>query len=99
MTDLEDLLHARQANLPQHLALLRHPQLVDFAQDAHTFDDRSRAELPLSCRPDRLTIDNLGSRHGVEVDRQGKLVGVIFDALPTGRQPIDHATSHAVANE
>ncbi len=36
VTDLEDLLPARQANLSQHLALLRHTQLVDFAQDAQT---------------------------------------------------------------
>ena len=34
VTDLEDLLPARQANLSQHLSLLRHTQLVDFAQDA-----------------------------------------------------------------
>lgn len=36
VTDLEDLLPASQANLSQHLALLRHTQLVDFAQDAQT---------------------------------------------------------------
>ena len=36
VTDLEDLLPARQANLSQHLALLRHTQLVDFAQNAQT---------------------------------------------------------------
>lgn len=36
VTDLEDLLPARQANLSQHLSLLRHTQLVDFAQDAQT---------------------------------------------------------------
>ena len=36
VTDLEDLLLASQANLSQHLALLRHTQLVDFAQDAQT---------------------------------------------------------------
>lgn len=36
VTDLEDLLPARQSNLSQHLALLRHTQLVDFAQDAQT---------------------------------------------------------------
>ncbi len=36
VTDLEDHLPARQANLSQHLALLRHTQLVDFAQDAQT---------------------------------------------------------------
>jgi ArsR family transcriptional regulator, arsenate/arsenite/antimonite-responsive transcriptional repressor len=36
VADLEDLLPASQANLSQHLALLRHTQLVDFAQDAQT---------------------------------------------------------------
>ncbi len=34
VTDLEDLLPATQANLSQHLTLLRHTQLVDFAQNA-----------------------------------------------------------------
>jgi hypothetical protein len=36
VTDLEDLLPARQANLSQLLALLRYTQLVDFAMDAQT---------------------------------------------------------------
>ena len=36
VTDLEDLLPVRQANISQHLALLRHTQLVDFAQDGQT---------------------------------------------------------------
>ncbi len=36
MTNLEDLLPARQANLSQHLALLRYTQLVDFGKDAQT---------------------------------------------------------------
>ncbi|MBX9787483.1 MAG: metalloregulator ArsR/SmtB family transcription factor [Pirellulales bacterium] len=31
--DLEELLPARQANISQHLAVLRHAQLVDYAQD------------------------------------------------------------------
>lgn len=33
VTDLEELLPARQANISQHLAVLRHAQLVDYAQD------------------------------------------------------------------
>jgi len=33
VTDMEDLLPARQANISQHLAVLRHAKLVDFAQD------------------------------------------------------------------
>jgi ArsR family transcriptional regulator, arsenate/arsenite/antimonite-responsive transcriptional repressor len=33
VTDMEELLPARQANISQHLAVLRHAQLVDFAQD------------------------------------------------------------------
>jgi ArsR family transcriptional regulator, arsenate/arsenite/antimonite-responsive transcriptional repressor len=33
VTDMEELLPARQANISQHLAVLRHVQLVDFAQD------------------------------------------------------------------
>ncbi len=36
VTDLEGLLPVRQANISQHLALLRHTQLVDFAQDGQT---------------------------------------------------------------
>lgn len=33
VTDMEELLPARQANISQHLAVLRHAQLVDYAQD------------------------------------------------------------------
>jgi len=33
VTDIEDLLSARQANISQHLTVLRHCKLVDFAQD------------------------------------------------------------------
>jgi DNA-binding transcriptional ArsR family regulator len=33
VTDMEELLPARQANISQHLAVLRHAQLVDNAQD------------------------------------------------------------------
>lgn len=33
VTDMEELLPARQANISQHLAVLRHARLVDFAQD------------------------------------------------------------------
>jgi ArsR family transcriptional regulator len=32
VTDIEDLLSVRQANVSQHLTVLRHAQLVDFAQ-------------------------------------------------------------------
>ena len=33
VTDMEELLPARQANISQHLAVLRHASLVDYAQD------------------------------------------------------------------
>jgi ArsR family transcriptional regulator, arsenate/arsenite/antimonite-responsive transcriptional repressor len=33
VTDMEELLAARQANISQHLAVLRHASLVDYAQD------------------------------------------------------------------
>ncbi len=33
VTDMEELLPARQANISQHLAVLRHACLVDYAQD------------------------------------------------------------------
>lgn len=33
VTDMEELLPARQANISQHLAVLRHSDLVDYAQD------------------------------------------------------------------
>ena len=33
VTDIEDLLSCRQANVSQHLTVLRHAKLVDFAQD------------------------------------------------------------------
>lgn len=33
VTDMEELLPARQANISQHLGVLRHAKLVDYAQD------------------------------------------------------------------
>lgn len=33
VNDMEEILPARQANISQHLAVLRHAQLVDYAQD------------------------------------------------------------------
>ena len=33
VTDMEEILPARQANISQHLAVLRHAELVDYAQD------------------------------------------------------------------
>lgn len=33
VTDMEEILPARQANISQHLAVLRHTELVDYAQD------------------------------------------------------------------
>jgi ArsR family transcriptional regulator len=33
VTDIEDLLSARQANISQHLSVLRYTRLVDYAQD------------------------------------------------------------------
>lgn len=33
VTDMEEFLPARQANISQHLAVLRHAKLVDYAQD------------------------------------------------------------------
>lgn len=33
VSDMEELLPARQANISQHLAVLRHARLVDYAQD------------------------------------------------------------------
>lgn len=35
VNDMEDLLEARQANISQHLAVLRYCRLVDFAQDGN----------------------------------------------------------------
>lgn len=32
-TDIEDLVSARQANISQHLSVLRYSRLVDYAQD------------------------------------------------------------------
>jgi ArsR family transcriptional regulator len=33
VTDIEDLVAARQANISQHLSVLRYARLVDYAQD------------------------------------------------------------------
>lgn len=63
VTDMEDLLPARQANISQHLAVLRHAKLVDFAQDG-------ALRCYYLCRP-RLVEDMLAlvSRNDVVVKR------------------------------
>lgn len=65
----------------------------------HFFDNCVLAELLLSCSSNGLAVESLGSGDGVDVERQRKLVCVVLDALPTGRQPIDYEAGHAVANE
>ena len=71
VTDLEDLLPVRQANLSQHLALLRHTHLVDFAQDAQTrcyylarpklvhvlLDELARNEAPVAKSPEQIKAE------------------------------------------
>lgn len=80
VTDLEELLPARQANLSQHLALLRHTQLVDFAQDAQTrcyylakpkltrvlLDELACNETPVSKSTEQVKAEkaNLEAKHG-----------------------------------
>src|SRR5262249_48130282 len=51
VTDMEELLPARQANISQHLAVLRHAKLVDYAQDG-------ALRCYYLCRP-RLVTDML----------------------------------------
>lgn len=51
VTDMEELLPARQANISQHLAVLRHAKLVDYAQDG-------TLRCYYLCRP-RLVADML----------------------------------------
>lgn len=51
VTDMEELLPARQANISQHLAVLRHAKLVDYAQDG-------ALRCYYLCRP-RLVADML----------------------------------------
>ncbi|MEX0717545.1 MAG: metalloregulator ArsR/SmtB family transcription factor [Planctomycetaceae bacterium] len=51
VTDMEELLDARQANISQHLAVLRYARLVDFAQDG-------ALRCYYLCRP-RLVADML----------------------------------------
>lgn len=51
VTDMEELLPARQANISQHLAVLRHAKLVDYAQDG-------ALRCYYLCRP-RLVLDML----------------------------------------
>jgi DNA-binding transcriptional ArsR family regulator len=71
VTDLENLLPARQANLSQHLALLRHTRLVDFAQEAQTryyyltrpklvqvlLSELARNETPVSKSTERIKAE------------------------------------------
>jgi|GEM_PF-482823 len=49
--DMEEILPARQANISQHLAVLRHAQLVDYAQEG-------ALRCYYLCRPD-LVVDML----------------------------------------
>jgi ArsR family transcriptional regulator len=51
VTDMEELLPARQANISQHLSVLRHARLVDYAQDG-------ALRCYYLCRP-RLVADML----------------------------------------
>jgi ArsR family transcriptional regulator len=51
VTDMEELLPARQANISQHLAVLRHARLVDYAQDG-------ALRCYYLCRP-QLVVDML----------------------------------------
>jgi hypothetical protein len=63
-----------------------------------SLNDCIRAEIPLSCGSNGWAVESLGSGEGVKVDRQRKLVCVVLDVLPTGRQPIDNESGHTVTD-
>lgn len=71
VNDMEEILPARQANISQHLAVLRHAQLVDYAQDGalrcyylcrpnlvcDLFTLMGRQEVVISRTPDEIKAD------------------------------------------
>jgi ArsR family transcriptional regulator len=63
VTDIEDLVSARQANISQHLSVLRYAKLVDYAQDG-------ALRCYYLCRP-KLVLDMLAlvQRHETVIKR------------------------------
>lgn len=93
VTDMEELLPARQANISQHLAVWRHAKLVDYAQDG------SLRSYYL-CRPalveDMLTLvgrnDPIVKRTPAEIqadkERLAKLPEVLVQSAKSGRREV-----------
>jgi ArsR family transcriptional regulator len=71
VADIEDLLSARQANVSQHLSVLRHAKLVDFAQNGVL-------RCYYLCRP-RLVRDMLRLLHREEPPRRRTRVQIAIE--------------------
>jgi len=82
VTDMEDLLETRQANLSQHLAVLRYTKLVDFAQDG-------ALRCYYLCRP-RLVHDLLRL-----VGRAEPLVKRTSEEIRADKERLDKLTQQA----
>jgi ArsR family transcriptional regulator len=82
VTDMEDLLPARQANISQHLAVLRHARLVDYAQDG-------TLRCYYLCRP-RLVADMLAL-----VGRDDPVVQRTPEEIQADKQRLDRALARS----
>ncbi|MEX0702938.1 MAG: metalloregulator ArsR/SmtB family transcription factor [Planctomycetales bacterium] len=82
VTDMEELLPARQANISQHLAVLRYARLVDYAQDG-------ALRCYYLCRP-RLVQDLLGL-----VDRDEPLVKRTPEEIRADKERLARALERA----
>lgn len=93
VTDIEDLVSARQANISQHLSVLRYARLVDYAQDG-------ALRCYYLCRP-RLVRDMLSlvERHEPVVKRTPEEIQAdknrLTKALAKKEKPKSHSRTKA----
>lgn len=94
VTDMEELLPARQANISQHLAVLRYARLVDYAQDG-------ALRCYYLCRP-RLVTDmlTLVGRDDPVVERTPEEIQADKDRLTkTPQHAVDKKTKSGGARQ
>ena len=100
VTDMEEILPARQANISQHLAVLRHAQLVDYAQDGalrcyylcrpnlvrDLFTLMGRQEPVITRTPEEIKSDK---ERLAKAQQSARKTGTSkSSAKPSGRQPV-----------
>lgn len=97
VTDMEELLPARQANISQHLAVLRHAKLVDYAQDG-------ALRCYYLCRPklvaDMLTLTGRGDpvlkRTPAEIRADKERLAKALERAFASKQPAAKARRRSV---